>query len=555
MAMISAPELKRYKLLDMIGCGGMGFVYIGYELKSEQLVAIKLLSPECSEMPVVLERFKLEAQILKSLQHPNIVKFIDAGYDNDFHYLAMEYVKGLSLDAFPRSHSATTLGIKQTLPTVEEYLQLFIKCFDALAYVHKQGLVHRDIKPQNIILTGPEYSPRLIDFGIAKHVREDGDFDQPGEKLYTVVYASPEQLMNKPVDQVSDLFSFGIVMYEKLTGRLPFEGKKEMEVFLSQTRWNFPPPRQLVPEIPQKLEQIVLKLLTRDPAGRYPTAAMVQGELEKLLEVVRQGREGLGLSGIIGDIRESGLGVSGARGFKKRTIAEEQVLVKKSRSEYVEAKNQLRQATIKIRTDPERVEQLKAVCEQLRIDYERLQNQLAMALGFKSQPLVIDRFNAILKLETVAFEKRGIPFTINTIEQKLAHTDGSDIVVGAINFTERAKRVYSFNQKDCYLGWDQSTWFFNAFDEKDFPIFVMVGDPSMPRPPNGFRGFFWPFEFLIAIHKLGRTGVSIIETFTGCDRRGQAVAAQHKETILFSNNLFETLKDRLTSLVTAKPAK
>ncbi|HEY9071179.1 MAG TPA: serine/threonine-protein kinase [Candidatus Ozemobacteraceae bacterium] len=555
MAMISAPELKRYKLLDMIGCGGMGFVYIGYELKSEQLVAIKLLSPECSEVPAILERFKLEGQILRSLQHPNIVKFVDAGYDNDFHYLAMEYVKGLSLDAFPRSHSATTLGIKQTLPTIEEYLLLFIKCFDALGYVHKQGLVHRDIKPQNIILTGPEYSPRLIDFGIAKHVREDGDLDQPGEKLYTVVYASPEQLMNKPVDQVSDLFSFGIVMYEKLTGRLPFEGKKEMEVFLSQTRWNFPPPRQLVPEIPQKLEQIVLKLLSRDPAARYPTAAMVQGELEKLLEVVRQGREGLGLSGIISEIREAGLGVSGARGFKKRTIAEEQVLLKKSRSEYVEAKNQLRQATIKIRTDPERVEQLKAVCEQLRIEYERLQNQLAMALGFKSQPLVIDRFNAILKLETVAFEKRGIPFTINTIEQKLAHTDGSDIVVGSINFTERVKRVYSFNQKDCYLGWDQSTWFFNAFDEKDFPIFVMVGDPAMPRPPDGFRGFFWPFEFLIAIHKLGRTGVSIIETFTGCDRRGQAVSAQHKETILFSNNLFEKLKERLTNLVTAKPAK
>ena len=555
MAMISAPELSRYKLLDLIGCGGMGSVFIGYELKNEKLVAIKLLSPECSVIPVVLERFRLEGEILKSLNHPNIVKFIESGQEGEFHYLVMDYVKGLSLDAFPRSHSATTLGVKQSIPSMEEYLALFIKCFDALAYVHKQGYVHRDIKPHNIILTGPEYSPRLIDFGIAKRIREDGDMDQPGEKLYTVVYASPEQLMNKPVDQVSDLFSFGIVMYEKLTGRLPFEGKKEMEVFLSQTRWNFPPPRQLVPEIPQKLEQVVLKLLARDPAHRYPTAAMVQGELEKLLEVFKQGREGLGLSGIISDIRESGPALSGSRGFKKRTIAEEQVLLKKSRSEYVEAKNHLRQATIKIRTDPDHVEQLKAVCEQLRIEYERMQNQLAMALGFKSQPLVIDRFNSILKLETVAFEKRGIPFTINTIEQKLAHTDGSDIVVGSINFTERAKRIYSFNQKDSYLGWDQSTWFFNAYDDKDFPIFVMIGDPSMPRPPDGFRGFFWPFEFLIAIHKLGRTGVSIIETFSGCDRRGQAVSAQHRETILFSNNLFDVLKERLAKLVVAQPAK
>lgn len=555
MAMITPPELSNYKLLDLIGCGGMGSVFIGYELKSEKLVAIKLLSPECMEIPVVLERFKLEGQILKGLNHPNIVKFIESGQEGDYYFLVMEYVKGLSMDAFPRSNSATTLGVKQSIPTIEEYLSLFIKCFDALAYVHKQGFVHRDIKPHNIILTGPEYSPRLIDFGIAKKLSESADFDQPGEKLYTVVYASPEQLMSKPVDQVSDLFSFGVVMYEKLTGRLPFEGKKEMEVFLSQTKWNFPPPRQLVPEIPQKLEQIVLKLLSKDPSNRYPTAIMVQGELEKLLEVHRHGREGLNLSGIISDIRESGLAVSGTRGFKKRTIADEQVMVKKSRSEYVEAKNQLRAATLKLRADPEHVEQLMAVCEQLRVEYERIQNQLSMALGFKSQPLVIDRFNAILKLETVAFEKRGIPFTINTIEQKLAHSDGTDIIVGTINFTERAKRVYSFNQKDSYLAWDQSTWFFNAYDEKDFPIFVMVGDPSMPKPPEGFRGFFWPFEFLIAIHKLGRTGVSIIETFSGCDRRGQAVSAQHKETILFSNNLFDVLKDRLAKLMAAKSGK
>ncbi|HOT26576.1 MAG TPA: serine/threonine-protein kinase [Candidatus Ozemobacteraceae bacterium] len=552
MAMIAPPELTRYKLLDLIGCGGMGSVFIGIELKSEKFVAIKLLSPECVEEPVILERFKLEGQILKGLSHPNIVKFIEAGQEGDYHYLVMEYVKGLSMDAFPRSNSATTLGVKQSIPTIEEYLTLFIKCFDALGYVHKQGIVHRDIKPHNIILTGPEYSPRLIDFGIAKKLDESGEFDQPGEKLYTVVYASPEQLMNKPVDQVSDLFSFGVVMYEKLTGRLPFEGKKEMEVFLSQTKWNFPPPRQLVPEIPQKLEQIVLKLLSKDPASRYPTAAMVQGELEKLLEIQRTGRDGLNLSGIISDIRETGSAISATRGFKKRTIADEQMLVKKARSEYVEAKNQLRAATLKLRSDPEHVEQLKAVCEQLRVEYERLQGQLAMALGFKSQPLVIDRFNAILKLETVAFEKRGVPFNINTIEQKLAHSDGSDIIVGSMNFTERVKRVYSFNQKDSYLAWDESTWFFNAYDEKDFPIFVMVGDPGMPRAPQGFRGFFWPFEFLLAIHKLGRTGVSIIETFTGCDRRGQAVSAQHKETILFSNNLFDALKERLTKLVAAK---
>jgi serine/threonine protein kinase len=533
------PVLKKYTLLDLIGCGGMGYVYIGYEVKTERMVAIKILSPECAAIPAVLERFILEGKILKSLNHPHIVKFVDAGQDGEYHYLAMEYVKGLSMDAFPRSHSVTTLGVKQSIPSIEEYLSIFIRCFDALSYIHKSGLVHRDIKPQNIILKGSDYSPCLIDFGIAKYVRDDDDLTATGENLFTVVYASPEQLTNKPVDALSDLFSFGVVMYEKLTGRLPFEGKRAMDIFLAQTKWQFPPPRQLVPEIPQKLEQIVLKLLAKDPAARYPTAQMVQGELDKLLTVVRQGRQGLTMSGISEEIREVG-GVSGLRkAFKKRTLADEQAMVKRARAEFLEAKDRLRQASLKVRTDPDQIEQLKALCHTLQQEYDRLQQQLKMAIGFKSQPLVIDRFNSIFKLETIAFEKRGIPLQINIIEQKLAHTDGSDIVVGSINFTERAKRTYSINQKDNFLTWDQSNWFLNSYEEKDFPIFVMVGDQKMPHAPQGFKGFFWPFEFIVAIHKIGRTGVAIVETFTGVDRNGQAIFAQHRETILFSQNLFE----------------
>jgi serine/threonine protein kinase len=539
---IPTPELRRYRLLDLIGCGGMGFVYIGYQIDTEKLVAIKILSPEVASIPAVLERFKQEGKILAAMNHQRIVKFIEAGQEGSFHFLAMEYVKGLSLDAFPLSHSATTMGVKQSLPTMEEYLSVFIGCFDALEYVHKKGYIHRDIKPQNIILQGGDYRPCLIDFGIAKSRREEDDLDQPGEKLYTVVYASPEQLTSKPLEITSDLFSFGIVMYEKLTGHLPFPGKKEMEIFLAQTKWNFPPPRQLNSDIPQKLEQIVLKLLAKDPAQRYPTAAMVQGDLERLLEVVRQGRQGLTMSGIAGEIRE--LDVV-KRGFKRRTLADEQVMLKRARAEYLEAKNQLRLASAKVRTDPTQIEQFRMLCNTLQNDYERIQAQLKMALGFKSTPLVIDRFNSIFKLQTVAFEKRGVPFTINIIEQKLAQTDGSDIVVGNINFTERAKRTFSINQKDTFLAWDQSNWFFNSFEEKDFPIFLMIGDKAMPHAPPGFKGFFWPFEFLVAVQKLQWTGVAIIETFSGVDRNGQAVFAQHRETILFSNSLFEALARRL----------
>jgi serine/threonine protein kinase len=311
-----------------------------------------------------------------------------------------------------------------------------------------------------------------------------------------------------------------------------------MQVFIEQTKWNFPPPRQLNPSIPQKLEQIVLKLLSKDPGQRYPTADMVQGELERLLEVTRQGRAGLGLSGIAGDIR----GVQIARrGFKKRTVSDEQAMLKKARAEFIDARQKLKLEKGRLRPDIEKVENLDLLCKTLQHDYERLEKQLKMALGFKSQPLVIDKFNSIFKLETIAFEKRGIPFTINIIEQKLATTEGEDIIVGKMNFTQRAKRTFSINKRDSYLAWDNANWFFGAYEEKDFPIFLMMGDKHMPRCPTGFKGFFWPFEFLIAVQKLGWTGVAIVETFRGADRNGQAIFAEHKETILFSQTLFEEM--------------
>lgn len=538
MPIVNPPELTNYHLLDLIGCGGMGSVYIGYQLNTEKLVAIKFLDPEVAKIPAVLEQFKQEGEILKNLKHSNIVQYITQGCENDFHFLIMDYVKGLSLDSFPLGNSMTTLGIKQTLPSMEEYLMVFIGCMDALSYIHKKKLVHRDIKPQNIILRGSEYTPCLIDFGIAKFVEEDDDLTLTAEGMCTVAYASPEQLTNKPVDHLSDLFSYGVVMYEKLTGHLPFKGKRAMQVFIEQTKWNFPPPRQLNPTIPQKLEQIVLKLLSKDPTQRYPTAEMVQGELERLLEVTRQGKSGLGISSISGDIR----GVQIARrGFKKRTLSEEQAILKRQRNEIVDARQKLKTENAKVRPDIERLESLNILCQTLQEDYNRLENQIKMALGFKSQPLVIDKFNSIFKLETIAFEKRGIPFNINTIEQKLATTAGEDIIVGQMNFTERAKRFFSINRKDSFLAWDHSNWFFGAYEEKDFPIFLMIGDKSMPRSPEGFKGFFWPVEFLIAVQKLGWTGVSIIETFRGVDRSGQAVFAEHKETILFSQSLFDIL--------------
>ena len=193
MPVVDPPELTNYHLLDLIGCGGMGSVYIGYQHDTEKLVAIKILAPEAAKIPAIVERFKEEGKILKSLHHPNIVKYVDEGIENNFHYLVMDYVKGISLEKFPLGQAMTTIGIKQSLPTMQEYLNVFIGCMDSLDYVHSKKLIHSDIKPQNIILRGSEYKPCLIDFGIAKYEDEDDDMNLTGEGMFTVTYASPEQ--------------------------------------------------------------------------------------------------------------------------------------------------------------------------------------------------------------------------------------------------------------------------------------------------------------------------------------------------------------------------
>jgi serine/threonine protein kinase len=358
--------------------------------------------------------------------------------------------------------------------------------------------------------------------------------------MFTVVYASPEQLTNKPVDSLSDLFSLGVVMYEKLTGKLPFKGTKAMEIFVEQTKWKFPHPRQLNPNIPKKLEQIILKLLTKDPTYRYPTADMVIGELDRLLEVTILGQNGLTLSNIISDIK--GLTTeTEKKGFKKRTIYDEQILLKKQRAELLDARQKLRIEMSRNLPDNSKIDSYKELCDTLQEEYNRTESQIKMVLGFKSEPLVIDKFNTIFKLETIAFEKRGIPFTINTLEQKLTNTDGEEIIVGSINFTEKAKRIFTNKQNTSSLSTEGNQWYFSSFEEKELPILLLVGNQDMPTPPQGFKGFFWPKEFLIAIKKLNWTGVSISETFKGIDRSGREVYAEHKETIFFSQSLLDQI--------------
>jgi serine/threonine protein kinase len=539
---VKPPELTDYKLVQKIGSGGMGDVYKAIRNSDNKKVAIKFLDPEAAKVSAVLAQFKQEADILHVLNHHNVCGYIDRGVKGEFNYLVMELADGIPFDRIPMSSSKNTVFDELRVLSIEEYLKIFRDCFVALGYIHRQGLVHRDIKPANIILRGENYDPCLIDFGIAKYVSADDDLNLNPETMFTVVYASPEQLTNKPIDHLSDLFSFGVVMYEKLTGRLPFPGKKAMEVFVAQTKWNFPPPRQLNSAIPQKLEDIIMMLLSKDPVSRYPTAEMVLGDIDRIIAILKQSREGLDITPIIDDIR--GVAVT-KRGFKKLTVAEEQNMIKKIRIELADSRQRLRLESAKGKmADSEKIASLHELCNMLQADYERLSERIQMALGFKSQPLVIDKFNQVFTLDIISYEKRGVSFSINTIEQKVVSPDGKDIIVGKMNFSERAKRYFSINrQRVESSAWAQTNWFVGPYEEREFPVFIMVCD-GKSSCPAGYDGFLWPREFLHIVRKFGWTGLGIVEKFRGVDRAGSTVNAEHRETVLFSQALFDNLDDK-----------
>ncbi len=258
----------RYRLLDVLGDGGMARVYRAEDERLHRIVAVKTLHRQYLSQPEFIRRFEQEAQLAANLTHPNIVAIYDVGRDGDAYYIVMEYVEGRSLKALIAREAP--LPLDRAVPIMR---QLGL----ALDAAHAHGVIHRDIKPENILLT-PANEVKVGDFGIARALT-GAAHTATGMVLGSVSYFAPEQAQGRPATAESDIYSSGIVLYEMLTGRLPFVADNPLATAMQQITQPPAPPRALVPALPPGVDAVVLKALAKNPEARFHSGAALADAL------------------------------------------------------------------------------------------------------------------------------------------------------------------------------------------------------------------------------------------------------------------------------------
>ena len=267
----------RYRILRKLGSGGMANVYLAEDEELGRRVAIKILNERYAGDDLFIERFRREAKSAASLSHPNIVSIYDRGEAEGTYYIAMEVIEGRSLKELIMTHGA--LPVHTAIGYAKQLLE-------ALRFAHRHGIIHRDIKPHNVLVSADQQvkanEPRLkvTDFGIARHGASQTT--EAGSIMGTAQYLSPEQARGAPVTAASDLYSAGVVLYEMLTGKVPFAGDSAIEIAMKHVNELPKPPSSLRPEIPPELDQIVLRALAKDPEDRYQTAEEFIEDLERV---------------------------------------------------------------------------------------------------------------------------------------------------------------------------------------------------------------------------------------------------------------------------------
>jgi serine/threonine-protein kinase len=269
----------RYKIIRKLGSGGMANVYLAEDQELGRRVAIKILNERHANDDQFVERFRREAKNAAGLSHPNIVSIYDRGEAEGTYYIAMEYLDGRSLKE---------LIVARGPAPVHVAIDYARKILDALRFAHRNGIVHRDIKPHNVIVDA-EGRVKVTDFGIAR--AGASQMTEVGSIIGTAQYLSPEQAKGAPVDQTSDLYSVGIVLYELLTGKVPFTGDSPVEIAMKHISAIPEPPSSLRPDVPEDLDLIVLRALGKTPEERYPSAEEMDKDLTRVAQGLGVSRE------------------------------------------------------------------------------------------------------------------------------------------------------------------------------------------------------------------------------------------------------------------------
>ena len=267
-------QYGRYQVVDEIGQGSMGIVYRAHDPQINRHIALKLLRQDRVTNEELVQRFLKEAQAMGGLSHPNIATVFDTGRDHGTIFIAMEILRGKSLKDVIRDKTLNH----------NEIVHIGVQVAEALDFAHRKGIVHRDIKPSNIIID-PDGNAKITDFGIARI--EDPTITQqtvPGEILGTPLYMSPEQVMSSPVDGRSDLYSLGVILYEMTTGKSPFKGDNLPSIFQAILQDTPPAPELNDSPMSQKLSNLIMKCLSKDPADRFQSGLEMAQPLKACLQ-------------------------------------------------------------------------------------------------------------------------------------------------------------------------------------------------------------------------------------------------------------------------------
>lgn len=260
----------RYELLELIGTGGMADIYKAKDITEDRIVAVKILKNEFAGSEDFLRRFRNESKAIALLSHPNIVKIYDVGFNEQIQFIVMEYIDGISLAEYIKL---------QGVLKWKDAVYFTVQILRALQHAHDRGIVHRDIKSQNVMML-PDGTIKVMDFGIARFNRET-DKTLSEKAIGSVHYISPEQARGEMTDEKSDIYSVGVMLYEMLTGQKPFDGETPVAIALQHMQTPPKPPREINSSIPEGLEEITLKAMQKEPSMRYQTAGEMINDIEE----------------------------------------------------------------------------------------------------------------------------------------------------------------------------------------------------------------------------------------------------------------------------------